>query len=102
MTGKYELPVSTASGRFMREEEKPKSRFRVTDTAPDVSGQSPEQLPGGMLAPGISTPTAPTGTPSFREALTGRTGQNAPNSVTWVECMDSRIRRKSRESVFLV
>ena len=83
MAGPFELPVSTPSTRFFREQDKanePKSRFRapeapIAPTAPSVSAPSA----GGMLAPGVPAPGQETSrpTPSFREVLMGRTGTRA-------------------------
>ena len=81
MAGPFELPVSTPSTRFFREQDKanePKSRFRapeapIAPTAPSVSAPSA----GGMLAPGVPAPGQETSrpTPSFREVLMGRVGE---------------------------
>ena len=83
MTGKYALPVSTSSTRFFRDQDKanePKPRFRVPEAAvaPAAPSASAPQI-GGMLAPGVPAPAQETSrpTPSFREALMGRTGTRA-------------------------
>jgi len=80
MVGRFELPVTTPSTRFLREQDKankPKSFLETLEapTAPSVSAPSA----GGMLAPGIPAPSQEPSRPtySFREVLTGRTGTRA-------------------------
>ena len=80
MAGPFDLPVETPSGRLRRRTDKEPGRLRRRTEAPSVPSPAvPSPTAPSFNIPGISPPIEDPGPPtqSFREAISGRTGERA-------------------------